>query len=61
MTTDSIVTAAVITVKDSAEAIFRPIANLPSSGDGNQLIAQSTALISKMLCHRATAPQRKII
>jgi hypothetical protein len=38
MTTASIDTAAVITEKDSAEAIFRPIVNLAAMGDGNQRI-----------------------
>jgi hypothetical protein len=38
MTTASIDTAAVITVKDSAGAIFRPIVNLVAMRDGNQRI-----------------------
>jgi len=39
MAAAGITTAAVITAKDSAEAIFRPIVNLPATRDGNRLIA----------------------
>lgn len=39
MITRSIAAAAAITVKDSAEAIFRPIASMTAMGDGNRLIA----------------------
>jgi hypothetical protein len=35
MTTASIEMVAVITAKDSAEAIFKPIANMTAAGDGN--------------------------
>jgi hypothetical protein len=38
MTTASIATAAVITVKDSVEAIFRHIVNIAAMIDGNQRI-----------------------
>jgi hypothetical protein len=56
MAAAGITTATVITVKDSAEAIFRPIVNMPATGDGNRLIAHSTARVSK---RRIICPLRK--
>ena len=44
MTTASIDTAVVITVKDSVEAIFRPIVNTAATTDGNRLNAYIEAV-----------------
>ena len=44
MTMDSIVTVAVITVRDSVGAIFRPIVNMVATTDGNRLNAYIEAV-----------------